>query len=381
MVPLVSICDFQGGTQPPKSEWISKNKDGYIQMLQIRDFTQERKETEYVPLKPNLKTCEEDDILIARYGASIGKILTGKKGAYNVAIIKTIPDEKKITKQYLYYYLKSSIFQSFVKNVGTRAAQAGFNKQDLKDLDIYLPSLENQMQIVELLQKAQFLIDVRKEQIETLSTLQQSMFLEIFGDPIKNTMDWKITKLGDIGKWKSGGTPSREQKEYFQGCIPWLSSGELNQLYTYSSNEHISEKAVEETSAKLIPVGSLLLGMYDTAGLKSTITKVECSCNQAIAFSNLDNGTVSTEYVYFTIQLLKEYLKNQQRGVRQKNFNLTMIKNIEIPLPPLNIQKKYEDIFLNIEKQKTLMEKSLLQLEENFYSLMQTSFKGELVNN
>src|SRR5690606_33167370 len=126
---------------------------------------------EYVIKKEGMNTCEEDDILIARYGASVGKILTGLKGTYNVALMKTIPDENKLLKKYLYYYLKSTLFQNYIKNVGTRAAQAGFNKNDLKNLKIFLPSLSIQEKIVNVLDKAQLLIDKRKAQIEALDQL------------------------------------------------------------------------------------------------------------------------------------------------------------------------------------------------------------------
>ena len=90
---LTDICDFQGGSQPPKEEWSFNKQEGYIRMLQIRDFTQgERVTPEYIKISNTTKTCEADDILIARYGASIGKILTGLAGAYNVAIMRTVPD-------------------------------------------------------------------------------------------------------------------------------------------------------------------------------------------------------------------------------------------------------------------------------------------------
>ena len=132
LIYLSDICDFQGGTQPPKEQWSTSLKDGYVRMLQIRDFTQsEKAEPEYVKYSTNLKMCKSDDVLIARYGASLGKILTGLSGAYNVAIMKTIPNENKITKSYLYYFLLSDSFQNMIKSVGSRAAQAGFNKEDL----------------------------------------------------------------------------------------------------------------------------------------------------------------------------------------------------------------------------------------------------------
>ena len=168
---LTDVCDFQGGSQPPKEQWINKLEDGYIRMLQIRDFTQRKNEEEYVKLSSNLKICDEDDVLIARYGASVGKILTGLSGAYNVAIIKSIPNTSKLLKRYLYYYFNSEYFQNGIKNVGSRAAQAGFNKNDLEDFEIFVSSLEEQQKIIDILDKSQELIEKRKEQIEALDEL------------------------------------------------------------------------------------------------------------------------------------------------------------------------------------------------------------------
>ena len=106
---LGEVCDFEGGSQPPKSEWINHPQDGYVRMLQIRDFTKSRNaEIEYVKITKKLRICKSDDILIGRYGASVGKILTGLAGAYNVAIIKSIPDEEVIRKDFIRRYFESS---------------------------------------------------------------------------------------------------------------------------------------------------------------------------------------------------------------------------------------------------------------------------------
>ena len=191
---LTDVCDFQGGSQPPKEQWINKLEDGYIRMLQIRDFTQRKNEEEYVKLSSNLKICDEDDVLIARYGASVGKILTGLSGAYNVAIIKSIPNTSKLLKRYLYYYFNSEYFQNGIKNVGSRAAQAGFNKNDLEDFEIFVSSLEEQQKIIDILDKSQELIEKRKEQIEALDELVKSKFIEMFKEineyvPISNYIE------------------------------------------------------------------------------------------------------------------------------------------------------------------------------------------------
>ena len=145
---LTEVCDFQGGSQPPKKDWIQEPADGYIRMLQIRDFTQEGKfKAEYVKNSNSVKTCAEDDVLIGRYGASVGKILTGHAGAYNVAIMKSIPDRNVLNVVYLLKYFLTPYFQDYIIAIASgRGAQAGFNKEDLSNREILLPPMDLQEQ-------------------------------------------------------------------------------------------------------------------------------------------------------------------------------------------------------------------------------------------
>lgn len=195
-VKLCDICDFQGGSQPPKSQWITLQQDGYIRMLQIRDFTQPGKvKEEYVKLTNTTKCCLKDDILIARYGASLGKILTGLSGAYNVAMTKAVPNEAVISKKFLYYFLCSDTFQNCILNVGVRAAQAGFNKEDLSNIEIYCPDLSIQNKICKILELVDVLINKSKLQLDELDLLVKSRFIELFGDPVSNTKNIPVTEI------------------------------------------------------------------------------------------------------------------------------------------------------------------------------------------
>lgn len=92
-----------------------------------------------------MKRCDEDDVLIARYGASIGRVLRGKAGAYNVALVKTVPDTNQLNKGFLFSLLSDLAFQRFVVGISSRAAQAGFNKDDLSRFRFRLPPLEEQL--------------------------------------------------------------------------------------------------------------------------------------------------------------------------------------------------------------------------------------------
>ena len=175
---LGEICDFEGGSQPPKSEWINHPQNGYVRMLQIRDFTKSRNaEIEYVKITKKLRLCKDDDILIGRYGASVGKILTGLAGAYNVAIIKSIPNEEQIRKDFIRRYFESSLFQNILFKVCTsRAAQAGFSKDDIKDELIPLPPLSEQQSIVDYLDSAFAKIDAMKANAEKALNEAKALF-------------------------------------------------------------------------------------------------------------------------------------------------------------------------------------------------------------
>ena len=217
IVKLGEVCDFQGGSQPPKEEWIAEFKPGYVRMLQIRDFTQSRNfAPEYVLKSKKNKLCEKNDVLIGRYGASVGKILTGLAGAYNVALLKAMPDEKIVLKPYLKRYFQSDYFQSFLKNVcESRAAQAGFSKEDIYDCSFPLLSITKQKLIGDILDKVDKIIEFQKKRLEELDSLVQSVFYKMFGDPVENIMSWRVEQLKKMTlKIGSGATPKGGNENY-----------------------------------------------------------------------------------------------------------------------------------------------------------------------
>ena len=166
LVLLGDVCDFEGGSQPPKAKFVYAPKDGYVKFIQIRDFGDNGIDT-YIPISPKNRLCKKDDVLIARYGASLGRICTGLEGAYNVALLKTIPDESKILREYLYYLLKSSFIQNRIMQLGNRAAQAGIRPDDLKATKIFLPSIDEQKKIIMSFKKEEAEIQKLKQQIKS----------------------------------------------------------------------------------------------------------------------------------------------------------------------------------------------------------------------
>lgn len=147
-LPIVrfdEVLDYKGGSQPPKSTFYSDPGDGRIRLLQIRDFASDAKAV-YINDNGKWPRCLADDVMIGRYGASVGKILTGKAGAYNVALVKMIFDRSIVSPRYLFHWLTGATFQDRLKSI-SRSAQDGFNKGDLGDLPFPLPPLSKQEQI------------------------------------------------------------------------------------------------------------------------------------------------------------------------------------------------------------------------------------------
>jgi len=137
-VPLSDVMTFEGGSQPPASEFISEPLDGYVRLVQIRDFYTDAHQT-FVPDTSRLRKFDVNDLMIARYGSSgssstdsLGRICRGLSGAYNVALVKVIP--KRHIREFLGYFLQSDTFQSAIKGMGTRSVQSGFRKEDLSTI-------------------------------------------------------------------------------------------------------------------------------------------------------------------------------------------------------------------------------------------------------
>ncbi|MBY5478313.1 restriction endonuclease subunit S [Rhizobium leguminosarum] len=140
------FCDIEGGNQPPKSQFISEPRDGYVQLFQIRDLG-ERGVPTFIPMASARSLSKQGEILIGRYGASVGKVFWAQNGAYNVALAKFIWPKDALIARFVFLLLKSDFLQMRLA-VATRSAQAGFNKGDLAAIDFPIPPLTEQYRIV-----------------------------------------------------------------------------------------------------------------------------------------------------------------------------------------------------------------------------------------
>jgi len=150
---------------------------------------------------------------------------------------------------------------------------------------------------------------------------------------------WQTTTLGSVGKWGSGGTPRRGVGAYFGGSIPWLKIGDLTDGIVTESEETITQEGLENSSAKLVDPGTLLVAMYGSIG-KLGIPAMTCATNQAIAFCTPDPTVTTSKFLFQLLLHLRPTLVGEGKGGNQSNISQTVLKALAVPLPSLDEQER-----------------------------------------
>ncbi len=194
---------------------------------------------------------------------------------------------------------------------------------------------------------------------------------------------WKFKKLGEVCITTSGGTPNRGNLNYYQGDIPWVKSGELDRGLILNTEERISEEAIKNSSAKIFPKGTLLIALYGATIGKLAFLGIDAATNQAIC-GIYKNENIDSKYLYNFLFYKKHSLVKQGIGGAQPNISQGILKNLEIPLPPLVEQKaivaKIEELLSDLENGKQQLQTAQQQLKVYRQSLLKWAFEGRLTS-
>ena len=190
---------------------------------------------------------------------------------------------------------------------------------------------------------------------------------------------WEIKKMPQVVKWGSGGTPKATEKQYYDGgSIPWLVIGDLNDSIVSSSASKITELGLQNSSAKMIPAGTLLVAMYGSIG-KLGITGIECCTNQAIAYAKELHG-VTTKYMFFYMAMMKSELISKGKGGTQKNISQTVLNSLEVIVPPLPEQERIvariEELFSQLDAGVETLKKTKAQLAVYRQAVLKEAFES-----
>lgn len=222
----------------------------------------------------------------------------------------------------------------------------------------------------------------KKKQIElTIEEKLQNALVPKEEQPYKIPSNWCWIRLENIAEWGSGGTPSRKRKEYYNGNIPWIKTGELNNGYIFNSEEKITELGLKNSSAKLYPINTVIIAMYGATIGKVGILSIEATTNQACACAIVYKN-ILFKYVFHYLIYQKEAFINKSKGGAQPNLSQEIIKKHEIPLSPIKEQQRIvnriESLFAKLDRAKELIENTLAQFEQNKMAILHKAFTGEL---
>lgn len=170
-----------------------------------------------------------------------------------------------------------------------------------------------------------------------------------------------MARLGDICKIQSGGTPSRAESDYWNnGSIPWVKISDIKDKYLNNTEEYITETGLENSSAKIFPAGTILYTIFATLG-EVCILNINASTNQAIAGIQVESDLVFKDYLYYYLLSQKDTVSKMGRGVAQNNINMKMLREFEVPLPPLEEQRRIAAL---LDKVNDLIAKRRAQLDK-----------------
>lgn len=393
---LGSIGTWQAGGTPSRSN--KSYYGGNIPWLKTGDLNDglitniPESITEEAVANSSAKINPTGSVLIAMYGATIGKLgILTFPATTNQACCACI-EYFAITQHYLFYFLLSHRDIFIAKGGG--GAQPNISKEIIVNTAIPLPPLAEQERIVTEIERWLTLIDqIEQDKTDLQIVIKQAkskiLDLAIHGKLVpQNPNDepasellkrinpkaeitcdnghsrklpkgWIWTILGSVGIWQAGGTPSRSNKSYFGGNIPWLKTGDLNDGYISEIPESITEEAVANSSAKINPIGSVLIAMYGATIGKLGILTFPASTNQACC-ACIKYFAITQSYLFYFLLSHRAAFIAKGGGGAQPNISKEIIVNTVIPLPPLAEQQrivaKIEELFSVLDNIQNALE-------------------------
>ena len=377
---LEDIAYVASGSTPDKTCFV-ENGVPYIKMYNLRnqkiDFAYHPQYiTEEVHNgKLQRSRTEVGDLIMNIVGPPLGKLAiiptTLPQANFNQAAVLIRPYKfKEVLVSYLKVYLEE---MSEINSIATRgsAGQVNISLTQSQNMRIPIPPLNEVRRIIEEVSKYDILIDSLKQNITDIQNLiaytkSKILDLAIHGKlvpqdpndepaiellkrinpdftpcdnghypniPFDIPRNWIWVELGKIGRWQSGSTPNRLNKAYYGGNIPWLKTGDLNDGYITHIPEYITEKALNETSVKLNPIGSVLIAMYGATIGKIGILTFAATTNQACCACDVFEG-IEKEYLFYFLLSHKEEFIKLGGGGAQPNISKEKIVSTYIPLPP-----------------------------------------------
>ena len=332
---LGEICRVINGRAYSKDEMLSQGK---YRLLRVGNFfTNDSWYYSDLELEED-KYCDNGDLLYA-WSASFGpRIWDGEKVIYHYHIWKMVCSAE-IDKYFLCYWLDSDELKKQTMTNLHGATMAHITKRIIENAIVSYPSLSEQQSIVDYLDSAFAKIDAMKVHAEKALNEAKALFQASLKEMLEPKEEVKWSTIGDLFETYSGGTPTKSNKEYYEGgLIPWLRSGEVCQKEITRTEMFITEKGLKESSAKYYPENTVVVAMYGATAAQVGILRIKSTSNQAVC-GILPHKDFLPDFVYYWFSSIEDKLAAQAQGGAQPNISQQKIKKVEIPIYSITEQQ------------------------------------------
>ena len=381
---LSELFTLQMGKTPSRdnSSYWKKSENNWISIADLTNsgkYISNTKETlsDSAVAESGIKKIPANTVIMS-FKLSLGKVAITEKEMYSNEAIMAFIDKgvEKISPEYLYYLLRAKDWSN-----GTNKAVMGatLNKATLSTIKIQLHEYDNQLEIVNMLNRVSSSIDFRKQQLTKLDELVKARFVEMFGDPIQNEKCWEIKSLFDLGYCKNGMNFHKGDHGVEIHC---LGVGDFKDRSTIYDVKNLPYVALNES-----PDSDYLLQDGDIVFVRSNGNKElvgRCLAiypeNVPVTYSGfciryrLTSEKASVPYILRVLKADSVRKKMAGRGANIQNLNQQTLSQLAIPLPPLSLQNQFADFVAEVDKSKVEVQKALDQTQLLFDSLMQQYF-------
>ena len=379
---LGEVCEVVTGTTPKTNIPEYWGKGHYwVTPAELSDATifidkTERQITDEALSKTKLRLLPVGTVLLSSR-APIGKVAIANAEMYCNQGFKNCICSEAIYNKYLFYFLR--VKKDYLNSLGRGATFKEISKSIVESIKIPLPPKSTQLAIVSELDKINELIRLKKEQLKDFDNLAQSLFYEMFGDPVENEKGWEVKKLGEIGEVKTGNTPSRSNDSFYnEKFIEWIKTDNIRneQMNPTTAAEYLSKEGAE--CGRIVSKGSILVACI--AGSLSSIGKC-CITTKNVAFNQQINAITpygdfcNSIYLYELIRNSSKYIQQNATTGMKHILSKSIFEKLKFPLPPLPLQRLFAQRIEQIERGKSEVQKSILDLETLLASRMQYWFE------
>ena len=379
MAKLGEICAFQSGGTPSKNKpeyfggeipWISTTA---LNGGKINEADAVAWITPKAIRESAAKIVPANSIMVGtRVGIGKVAINTVEMSTSQDVISLIGIDKDKWYKPYLCKLLLSK--KDYFNSQARGATIKGIKIDVVANIDVPEIDYATQRKVAATLNKIDTLIVLRKQQLEKLDELIKARFVEMFGDPVKNTMDWEIKPLSELGELNRGVSKARPRNspELLGGPYPLIQTGEVANAKTYitSFNSTYSEKGLAQS--KMWPKGTLCITIAANIAQTSILTFDACFPDSVVGF--ISRKMTNELFIHYWFSFFQKILDEQAPQGAQKNINLKILSELNVIVPPLSLQNRFAAFVERVDQQKQTIQQSLEKLELMKKALMQEYF-------